>query len=304
MPAADGAPLNGDEPLTPAQRRAYFRYGRRELGEDRVDGAAVQAVARPQRDDDRSPFRVYSDSVVAATLEELAHAPAEIVDIGCGSGLYARWFQRFAAAYHGVDAAPSSEWPALIREAQSWRCRVSFHNVAAESLETLALCSDFSLSCSSLEHMADPTAAIRALAASSAPGAVGVHVVPAPWSLVLYGPHGWRRFPSARLRSLFVDAGFDVVRLYRLGGVPSLALHFFWITGLESGRALEFATGAMIPGLLAKVLARVRVKSARSAGWLRRTYSALLAAALKADPYLPWMPVGYAVVVRRRGAAA
>lgn len=299
-PAGDGAPLNGDGPLTPAERRAYFRNGWREIREDVEWRGTVQATGIVASSDARSPFRVYSDTVLQQTLAELEPPPRDVVDIGCGSGSYARGFKDGEGTYHGVDVVAQAAWRAIEDEARGWRRAVTFHHMPAEALDTLPVRADFSFSCSALEHVDDPDAVARGIGGCTAPGGYGLHVTPAPWSLLLYGPHGWRRFSSSRLRAMFADAGFDVVRIQRLGGVPSLLLHFIWITGIESGRALDFATGSHLPSIVSRVLAHVRYQGARTGRVAGAVYTRLLRLAVRLDPFLPRMPVGYAVLVRRR----
>ena len=300
MAQAEVSAFNGDHPLTVAERRAYFRHGWHEILEAVEWPGTEQAQASSTLPrDHRSPFRVYSDTILLRTLASLASAPREVIDVGCGSGQYARAFKDGAGTYHGVDIVSSPDWQSVEALADQWPRAVRFHEAPAERLADLAIRADFSFSCSALKHVDDPEAVARGLAASSVPGAYGLHVTPAPWSLLLYGPHGWRRFSSARLHSLFTDAGFDVLRIYRLGGVPTLVLHFLWITGIESGRLIDFAVGSHLPWSVCRALARVRYQGARTGTIAGALYTRLLRVALRLDRYLPRLPVGYAVLVRR-----
>jgi SAM-dependent methyltransferase len=262
-------------------------------------------VAQPQHGRDaRSPFRVYSDAILRRTLEQLASQPVEVIDVGCGSGIYAQMFKDSPGVYHGVDIVSHPDWPVMENQSARSPRRVVFHESPAEMLARLGLRTDFSFSCSALEHVDHPEAVVRALATCTLPGGYGLHITPAPWSLLLYGPHGWRRFSSASLTTLFCGAGFEVLRVYRLGGVPSLMLHLTWITGIESGRLVDFTLGSHLPSLMSRAFARVRYQRARTGRVVGLIYAALLRMAMWLDRFFPRMPVGYAILVRRRDEIA
>ena len=232
-------------------------------------------------------------------IAEFVPTPATIVDIGCGPGLYAQLFKDRAGTYHGVDVVDYPQWEDARREAASWPLDVQFHATPAEQVGSLDIQADFSLSSSALEHVDDPDAVARGLAQVMRPGSYGLHIVPAPWTLMTYGKHGWRRFSAARLKSLFEDAGFTCVRMYRLGGMPSTLLHLMWITGLQDGAALQNVTLSALPFMLYRINSVIRFPGARTNRAANVVYQTLLKSMLGFDNVLPKMPSGYAIVIAR-----
>jgi SAM-dependent methyltransferase len=302
MPSLDSAPFNGDHKLGGPATRAYFRYGWGELRRQQEPPGVQQWTTHDwQPGEARSPYRVYADTLMRHIIAQYAQPPAQVVDIGCGPGLYAKLFKAIAGDYHGVDIEDYPQWAATLAQAESenWPLQVHFYPLPGEELGTLPLQATFSLSSSALEHVNDPDAVIRGLAQISQPGAYGLHIVPAPWSLLSYGKHGWRRFSAQRLQELFAQAGFETVALYRIGGLPSHLLFLLWVTGLEEGLLPMHLTFGRMPHLLNRAFSLFRFSGMRTSALTNPLYSRLLRWALYLDSYLPTMAVGYAILVKR-----
>lgn len=304
MPSPDSAPYNGDHKLRAKEARAYYLYGWREIKNNREPMGVEQVDAPPPRSDDsRSPYRVYADALMEALIPRYVAEPLVAVDIGCGGGAYARLFKDFRGVYHGVDVLDYPKWEMVRQEAAHWPLKVEFHQLPAEQLAALPVQVTFSLSSSSLEHIDDPHAAVCGLAERSTPGSYGLHIVPAPWTLLTYGRHGWRRFSAEALKALFEEAGFECVKLYRLGGVPSTLLHFLWIACLEEGGGLQNITLSALPFILYRANSLIRFKGARTSRLTAPLYRALLRLALRLDRFFPKMASGYAILIRRKAEA-
>jgi SAM-dependent methyltransferase len=294
------AVINGDLPLSACDARAYYRHARREIQEAREPAGVLQAPAGPvRRDDTRSPFRIYAETVLQQAIGRFVQSTATILDIGCGQGRYARLFRHCSGTYIGVDVRQHPDWSAMVATHGTSSLEVRFVQASAEDLDRLDVRASFSFSSSMLEHVSDPRGTMRALALATEPGSYTIHIVPAPWSILGYGHHGWRRFSAVALRDLLVECGFEVVDLSRLGGTPSLVLQTTWICGLETGWALQACTFSRLPVVCYHVARRIRVRSARSSAVLGRAYRALLRRSLAADARFPGTPLGYAIVGRR-----
>lgn len=304
MPSSDSAPYNGDHKLWGKETRAYFRYGWQELRQNREPAEVQQwSEADWRAGETRSPYRVYADTVMNRMIAQEVRQPAQVVDIGCGPGLYAKLFKTITGDYHGVDIENYPQWATTLAqaEAEKWPLQVHFYPVPGEELGTLPIQANFSLSSSALEHVNDPDEVIRGLAAISESGAMGLHIVPGPWSLLSYGKHGWRRFSAARLQQLFEDAGFETVALYRLGGIPSHLLYLGWVTGFEEGLLPLHLTFALFPIYwVYRALSLFHFAGMRTSTLTNPVYSRLLKWALKLDSFLPKMAVGYAILVKRK----
>jgi hypothetical protein len=134
-----------------------------------------------------------------------------------------------------------------------------------------------------------------------APGAYGVHIVPSSWSLFLYGYHGWRKYSAARLHALFDGAGFTVVEIIPLGGLPSFLTHLIWISVLETGIATKLVFDGLTcggrPQKLRNYLSALRFPSLRDRPLFLRLYAWLTGAALRLDRWMPRPAHGYAALV-------
>lgn len=179
-----------------------------------------------------SPGRALSVDLtirVCRLLNERLREPVSVLDLGCGSGGYAPFFQdrltRFGS-YTGVDPAAHDAW-----EKQQRLDGVEFIRCPAEEF-VLRLDRNapynFVYSNSALEHVRDDVGVLFALgrwAADADHPVIQLHVVPATMSLPLYRGHGYRAYSSAdisRVRALFAPARTLVVGL---GGPRSWALH-------------------------------------------------------------------------------
>lgn len=183
-------------------------------------------------------------------LRRESAAPASVLDVGCGTGAFIRWFgERVpAAALAGVELDPER---AAQAQAANPQARI-FTGDAAETLEGLRDRYDLITMWDVLEHVADPARLIIAAAARLAPGGTlflqTIHehsLVPRLGRLshVLTGGHfvgGIRRthdahhlvfFSRGGLARLAVAAGltvrhvgYDRLTLSRMDGHPMLTV--------------------------------------------------------------------------------
>jgi SAM-dependent methyltransferase len=228
-----------------------------------------------------SPLRVYTHAVATQALADTLIMPGPVCDLGCGSGGQSRLFETAGRdfLYVGVDIARHAYWASQMRSATSRR----FIQMTAEDLGLASDSLAFTFSSSALEHVPNIQRTIGELARVMRPGAYGLHIVPGVWSLILYLFHGYRRFSAGGLVDLFERAGLQVERVWSLGGIPSFLLHALWITGVE-----------II--LVQRVLrSNIQIRKGRAL----RFYSWLLTWALRLDPFLPFAPAGYAVLIRK-----
>lgn len=289
--------LCGDVRLSAAERRRYLLNALRELRAAWGMGApATSWRLRTDRADVRrkiaeggSPWRVYSSAVLEQILPGLAPAGGLVCELGCGGGSHARFLDP-GVTYVGIDIVRSPSWsdPRLPRR---W-----FVQTSASLLGVGDQVADVVISLSTMEHVDDVRATARESARILREGSHALHIVPGVWSAFLYGPHGYRRFAPHDVRR-FADEGFDVVRVWSLGGLGSFALHLIWIAGIETGRLLDWPLGLCgLPlrtrGLGPRVRRHVPL----------RLYRQLLRWALFLDRALPIMPAGYAFLLRRSGA--
>jgi SAM-dependent methyltransferase len=307
--AVNASRPSGDGPLNGAERRAYYRYGvdeiRAELNAEPGPVARLSVhedLARLERAMRRgsTPLRAYADLALVRAIAKDCPTDACVLDLGCGKGSHATFYEQLGhtGTYVGLDIAPRPQWEALAAKRGPVRCE--FIAGPAETAPLGRDRFDFSMSHSALEHIAGPEAAVRNVFAAMKPGARGFYCVPAPWSLLLYGPHGYRRYTAQALVELFEGAGFEVVELLALGGGASFALHLAWITWLETGIVYDVAALGALPRPVREGLRTLgRLPLASRSGAARGLYGWLGRAALRADASGPVH--GHAIRIRKPG---
>jgi len=243
-----------------------------------------------------SPLRLYTCALAEQIAAKYVCMEGPICDIGCSSGSHFRFFENCGAGhiYLGLDVSSNPSWRSQHASGSNIPCR--FTQMSAVDLGLASNSLAFVFSCNALEHVPNIQRVIREMARAMRPGACRLHIVPGVWSLFLYMFHGYRRFSPQGLADLFQQVGLEVAQIWSLGGLPSFALHFVWITWLETGKVYDWIAVSRVPGLMRKIL-RVGRKMRQGKGL--GLYSRLLTISLRLDQVLPFAPAGYAVLIRK-----
>jgi 2-polyprenyl-6-hydroxyphenyl methylase/3-demethylubiquinone-9 3-methyltransferase len=158
------------------------------------------------------------------------------LDVGCGAGLLAEPLARLGATVTGIDAAP--EVIAVAREhAQGQGLQIDYR---VGDVQQLAGTFDLVTSMEVIEHVADPGAFLKALAARLAPGGLLIMSTPnaTGWSKLLLitvaegigqiprGTHDFDKFIGPdRMRILLAEAGLQCVDVEGIAWTPTRGLH-------------------------------------------------------------------------------
>ena len=172
-------------------------------------------------------------------IDEHSRTPLEgksALDVGCGAGLLAEPLARLGARVTGIDATP--EVIAVAREhAAGQGLDVDYRVGDLQQLDgqfDLVTCLEV------IEHVADPAAFVKALAARLAPG--GLLILSTPnatgWSRLLMitlgeglgqipkGTHDFDKFIGPeRMKTLLDDAGLQCVDVEGIAWSPTRGLH-------------------------------------------------------------------------------
>jgi SAM-dependent methyltransferase len=156
-----------------------------------------------------------------------------ILDLGCGSGAYARRFREWSggavARYSGVDIRPHPNWSAAADRFADFRA-ADVRDIDAILEPTVNLI----VSQSTLEHVADDAAVFERIHAHAHPRRhplLQLHAIPSAACLRLYLWHGYRQYTprtASELTAPFADCSER--RLIALGGEACNALHWRFIT--------------------------------------------------------------------------
>jgi 2-polyprenyl-6-hydroxyphenyl methylase/3-demethylubiquinone-9 3-methyltransferase len=158
------------------------------------------------------------------------------LDVGCGAGLLAEPLARMGAAVTAIDASP--EVILVARDhAAAMGLEIDYRAMAVERLDGQF---DLVTSLEVIEHVADPAAFLRSLAARLAPG--GLLILSTPnatgWSKLLTitlaegvgripkGTHDFDKFITPeRMQVLLADAGLKCVDVEGIAFSPTRGLH-------------------------------------------------------------------------------
>ena len=158
------------------------------------------------------------------------------LDVGCGAGLLAEPLARLGAHVTGIDATPE-----VIVVARDHAAAVGLEiDYRQGDVQTLDGQYDLITCLEVIEHVADPAAFLKALAARLAPGGLLILSTPAAtgWSKLLMitlgeglgqipkGTHDFDKFISPeRMKQLLSDAGLECVDVEGIAWSPTRGLH-------------------------------------------------------------------------------
>ncbi len=213
-----------------------------------------------------SLFRRYIDLFLREYIPSvLTKKEVSVFDIGCGSGYIRSILSDLG--YHGVYVGLD-----IVRED-----RFNTHDVPVfassfvqEPIETFVSDKkyDVVLSNTSLEHVTDDARAVTRAHELCLPGGIEIHIVPSWWSFFLYLWHGYRHYTYGRIKKIFNGTSYTV---YPLGGFFSFVTQFFLVTIPER-------------------YGRINIRTSR---W----YPTIARLAIRFDRFIPFCPIGYAIIV-------
>jgi 2-polyprenyl-6-hydroxyphenyl methylase/3-demethylubiquinone-9 3-methyltransferase len=172
-------------------------------------------------------------------VDECGRAPLDgktALDVGCGAGLLCEPLTRLGARVTGIDAAP--EVIAVARDhAAAMGLAIDYRNAAVEQIDGQF---DLVTSLEVIEHVADPSAFLKSLAARLAPG--GLLILSTPNATgrsklmmitlgeglgqIPKGTHDFDKFiPPERMTALLADAGLKCLDTEGIAWSPTRGLH-------------------------------------------------------------------------------
>jgi 2-polyprenyl-6-hydroxyphenyl methylase/3-demethylubiquinone-9 3-methyltransferase len=172
-------------------------------------------------------------------LDETSLKPLEgrqALDVGCGAGLLAEPLARLGARVTAVDAAPELI-DAARAHAAGQGLEIDYRAAAVEQIEGQF---DLITSMEVIEHVADPAAFLKALAARLAPDGLLILSTPNKTAMsrlltvglaeafgaVPKGTHDFDKFiPPERMRQLMAEAGLKCLDVEGIAWYPTRGLH-------------------------------------------------------------------------------
>ena len=158
------------------------------------------------------------------------------LDVGCGAGLLAEPLARLGATVTAIDAAPELIDAAKVHAAGQG-LQIDYRPIPVEDLPGQF---DLVTSLEVVEHVADPAAFVKSLAARLAPGGLMILSTPnrTAWSRLLTitlaegvgavpkGTHDFDKFlPPEQLQMLLTEAGLKCLDIEGIAWSPTRGLH-------------------------------------------------------------------------------
>lgn len=174
-----------------------------------------------------SPGRKYINNFLETNFPLLLkEKQISVLDIGCGSGYVRKILAElgYGGNYVGVDVVLDRFKEDL---APAFKSKLDITPIEEFNSDQKF---DLTFSMTSLEHIPDNITAVAKAKEFTKNGGLQIHIVPSFWALFLYLYHGFRQYTPKYLKELFKDQNF---KIYRLGGLFSFLLHFFYITIIE-----------------------------------------------------------------------
>lgn len=172
------------------------------------------------------------ERIVESAIERAAaiYMRGKLLDIGCSSKPYRNLLAKFVTQHIGVDHIDSRHKSASVDRLGS------AYKIPAEDREF-----DSVLCTAVLEHLEDPSAALKECHRVLKPGGFAIYTVPFIWHLH-EEPRDFYRYSKYGLRYLFEKAGFAIVELSALSG--------FWVT---FGQLLTYNLYRLNKGVVARL---------------------------------------------------
>ena len=170
-----------------------------------------------------SPGREYLNEFLYKNLPNFLSAKEiRILDIGCGSGYIRKIFYDlgYKLFYDGLDVKKHKDFDKFNKyavESNFIHSEIENFNTEKKYNIILSICA--------LEHIENDITVFPKTCGFLEKNGIQIHIVPSYWSLFLYLRHGYRRYGPVRLKKMF-----KTDYIYRLGGLFSFFLHFFFIT--------------------------------------------------------------------------
>jgi len=187
-------------------------------------------VCLPEFTPSRCISNILLENINWCKLESLLCGKINVLDIGCGSGLYAEFFQRALDTdfhYTGLDINSNTNWSILESE------NIKFLEVNAELVENYYENHNLIFSHSALEHISDyrtVVSKINDMASMQKKKIIHIHIVPGPGAFLNYLWHGYRHYNLATLAETFPkNKGFNSF-VFELGARESNRVHRYYIT--------------------------------------------------------------------------
>ena len=232
---------------------------------------------------------------------------ANILDLGCGSGLYSEVFHGVGVggSYLGLDLDSNPNW--LHHKERESQLDCNFSEWDVHNLETLNNSFNFILAVTSFEHFTNDAQVVAQMASVMEKNGRALIIVPSHPTLLTYGFHGERRYGVKDGNRLATQGGLDLLQTVPICGLPSYLVHLVWFTFSWASAIPErvwIKIGEKISPNHPKwkqhrlrLSNRMFVHLNTSIG--RKIHKSINTFLAKADAYIPLLPSAYVFVFKK-----
>jgi len=219
--------ISGDTPLAVRDKILYLCLNLARGLKGQFCGHRVEYLYFKNTGNDKdSPARKYSKEFLAQELYKIMPSDnVRFLDVGCGRGDVRAILAGLPVkcSYTGVDIAEHDDFHSMDPYVlDSIFIRSNIEDYSADDKFDIVYSHSF------LEHVANDAWAVSKCSSFTKPGTGRqIHIIPSFWALFLYLWHGYRQYTPVRIKALFGNKEYKV---YRIGGLFSFLLHFFFIT--------------------------------------------------------------------------
>lgn len=201
----------------------------------------------------------------------------QVLEVGCGSGRYAKTLSEFHGKinYVGFDITSSESWSEIATNYEA-----QFFVDEASNVGRFLTNTDVVITQSSLEHILDDLRFFKDLSEhyeQTKRPLVSINLVPSPANLLLSPFHGIRQYSKGSLSQISKTVSPAKLEVFQLGGRATTRFHFREIT-LNSllKRAPKVGTDSYREGLIAAIRSDCRAKPRKGGSWWNSTFIAFI----------------------------
>lgn len=197
-----------------------------------------------------TPIRYKIEEVLPKLVRKYSPKKPEVIDFGCGRGMYSKLFKRFNKfKYEGIDLDKKEEWKDFSSE------NVNYSAQDGTKLNFKDEKFNFAIAITSLEHIEDEKQAISELYRVVKKNSNVIIIVPTrPYWLFQLGRHCFHHNSKKQLIRLVKSKPFKIIKYKKIGGPLSFLFTWadiwvsqaivlpFWLIKKVQGKKLESKT--------------------------------------------------------------
>ncbi len=278
-----------------------------------IDEMSLERVIRFSDKDGyyTSPWRRYINKGLIDSIEKYCpNDGCSILDVGCGSGGYSRYFIKEGAnrEYLGIDLVKSQKWNYLSNTYSKNGINIKFKEHDATKLNQLGKRFDFIILVTCLEEI-EGKPVIMGVDEVLENGGYAFIAVTSKYSSLIYGLKKYRYYSVKSIKSLVCKTSLQNIETVPSGGVFSFVFQLLWS---KTAKIIMLFLKVIIYSIFLSQR-KARCKLPRLMNVIenlmflhlktnlgKKIHKALLITCTKADTIMSFPPLGYIIILQKR----